>query len=63
MDGGRAKIPSAPLDEGAYLTLARAQTASQTQFYGSVDRTLFEKIAARRLSSEPGPSPPPQAME
>ncbi len=58
-----ARKSKAPLDERAYLTLARARTASPTQFYGSIDRTLFENIAARRLSSEPGPSSPPQAME
>jgi len=59
-----ARKSKAPLDEGAYLTLARAQTTSPTQFYGSVDQTLFEKIAARRLTSEAGPvSPPSQAME
>jgi cytochrome o ubiquinol oxidase subunit II len=52
------------LDEGAYLALARSPAPSPTLLYGSIDRTLFEKVAARRLSSEADPvSPPSQAKE
>jgi cytochrome o ubiquinol oxidase subunit II len=58
-----ARKSSLALDEGAYLALARAQATSPTLFYGSIDRTLFEKIAARRLTSEAVLNPPPRAME
>jgi len=52
------------LDEGAYLALARSPATSPTLFYGSIDHALFEKIAARRLSSEAGSqSPLSRAME
>jgi len=42
------------LDESEYLALARARATSPTLFYGSIDRALFERIAARRLTSEAG---------
>ncbi len=43
------------LDEGEYLALARSRATSPTLFYGSIDRGLFERIAARRLTSEASP--------
>jgi len=52
------------LDESEYLALARARATSPTLFYGSIDRALFERIAARRLTSEAGPiSAPARTME
>ena len=52
------------LDESEYLALARARATSPTLFYGSIDRALFERIAARRLTSEASPiSAPARTME
>jgi cytochrome o ubiquinol oxidase subunit 2 len=52
------------LDESEYLALARARATSPTLFYGSIDRGLFERIAARRLTSEASPiSAPARTME
>ena len=50
-----AKKSGAALDESAYVALARERAASPTRLYGSIDRGLFEKVAARRLQSEGGP--------
>jgi cytochrome o ubiquinol oxidase subunit 2 len=59
-----ARKSGAALDESAYLALARERAASPTRLYGSIDRALFEKVAARRLTSEAvAPSGQPQSME
>ncbi|HTO80392.1 MAG TPA: ubiquinol oxidase subunit II [Methylocystis sp.] len=50
-----ARKSGAALDENAYLALARERAASPTRLYGSIDRTLFENVAARRITSEAEP--------
>lgn len=47
-----ARKSGTALDESAYLALARERAASPPRLYGSIDRALFEKVAARRLQSE-----------
>jgi cytochrome o ubiquinol oxidase subunit II len=51
-----AKARKSPmrLDEEAYRALAREKAASPPLFYGSIDRDLFGKIAARELVVEDG---------
>ncbi len=40
------------LDEDAYLAMAREKAAAPRALYGSIDKALFENIAARRLLVE-----------
>ncbi|ARN80971.1 ubiquinol oxidase subunit II [Methylocystis bryophila] len=47
-----ARKSGTALDENAYLALARERAASPPRLYGSIDRALFEKVAARRLQSD-----------
>jgi len=50
----KARQSPAGLDAEAYLALARKRATASPSFYGSIDRDLFDKIAARELLVEEG---------